>query len=143
MKLELSLNDTGVDPSRPKIQSPSDAYNILKHYIANKDREHLAALHLNTIHQVVGIEIISIGTLAKTQVHPREVFKAAVLNNSYALIIAHNHPSGSPEPSTSDIELTIRLNQAADILGIPILDHLILSPNSYISMKQEGHVSFK
>jgi DNA repair protein RadC len=94
-------------------------------------------LCLNTKNKVAGAHIISQGSLSASIVHPREVFKAALLNNSASIILAHNHPSGDPEPSREDVETTKRLVEAGEILGIRVLDHVIIG-EQYLSMKEEG-----
>ena len=86
----------------------------------------------------LGINTVSIGSLSTSIVHPREVFKAAILMGAANIILAHNHPSGDPSPSKEDIEITQRLAKAGEILGIEVLDHLILTPSGHISFKDKG-----
>jgi len=113
------------------------------HEIRNSDREHFVALHLDARNQVTALEIVSTGSLNASLVHPREVFKAAILNNAASVILAHNHPSGDTTPSREDIELTRRLVQAGDILGIDVFDHIIVGPDDeFSSMKREKLLSF-
>ncbi|MTI84963.1 MAG: hypothetical protein FH756_13985 [Firmicutes bacterium] len=81
---------------------------------------------------------VSVGTLNSAQVHPREVFKVAIISNSAAIILGHNHPSGDPEPSHEDIEVTNRLVEAGQILGIEVLDHIVCGDSKYISLKTKG-----
>jgi len=104
----------------------------------NLDREHFRALLLNVKNQVIGREIISIGTLNSSAVHPRELFRNAIKRSAAALILAHNHPSGDPAPSREDIEVTRRLLEAGHIIGIEILDHLIIGDNKFTSFKAKG-----
>lgn len=104
------------------------------------DREQMAAAFLDAKHRVIGVGIVSIGSLTASIVHPREVFKPAVLSNANAVLICHNHPSGVPEPSPEDISLTSRLSQAGDILGIRLLDHVILGDDSHYSFVDGGRV---
>ncbi len=123
-------------PESPySITSPEVALKSLDH-IRHADREHFVCLHLNSRNQINAVETVSVGTLNASLVHPREVFKAAILNNAASVIIAHNHPSNDVTPSREDIELTRRMVQAGEIIGIEILDHMIVSPDSFISMKQ-------
>ena len=103
------------------------------------DREQFACIHLNARSAPLGIEIVSVGSLSASLVHPREIFKAAIMNNAAAVILAHNHPTGDPSPSSQDLELTKRLCQAGEILGIEVLDHVIVTPReNFLSMKEAG-----
>lgn len=122
------------------IKSPADvaklAHDVLEmHEMAE---ENFIILCLNTKNKVAGVHTISIGSLDTSIVHPREVFKAALLNNASAIILMHNHPSGEPEPSKEDIEVTHRLVNAGNILGIRVLDHIIIGDKRYISLKEQG-----
>jgi DNA repair protein RadC len=107
----------------------------LKHY----SEEHFVSFHLNAKLEVIGYQIVSRGTLSASLVHPREVFKAALLANSYALIVAHNHPAGSLNPSKEDIETTKTLIKAGELLGVQVIDHVIVSHNGSQSIR-ESHV---
>ncbi len=119
-----------------KISSPKDCYNLVIEHIDNCDREMFIAIALDTKNQPTAIQTISIGSLNAAIVHPREVFKMAILSNSAGVILAHNHPSGNVEPSREDDCITSRLVEAGKILGISILDHLIVSDKSYMSYKE-------
>jgi len=92
------------------------------------DRESLYVIHADVRRQVIGLEEVAKGSLSSVQVHPREVFKAAILNNASSMIVVHNHPSGDATPSREDIELTRRLVDAGRMLGIPLEDHVIVAP---------------
>ncbi|MCC6978863.1 MAG: JAB domain-containing protein [Candidatus Melainabacteria bacterium] len=110
------------------IQAPEDVAPFLKplRYAAE---EYFVSLHLNARHEVLGLHEVSHGSLSASLVHPREVFKAALLANSYALIVCHNHPSGSKVvPSREDLETTEQLFQAGKLLGVTLMDHLIVGP---------------
>src|SRR5579885_2389625 len=98
--------------------------------------EHFVAFHLDAKHHVIGYHVVSHGTVSASLVHPREVFKAALLANSYALIVAHNHPAGSLTPSVEDIETTQTLIKAGDLLGVKVIDHIIVSSNGTSSMRE-------
>lgn len=87
---------------------------------------------------MIGLHVVSVGGLAASIVEPRQVFKAAVLANAAALILAHNHPSGNPEPSKEDIQITKQLKQAAGVMGVAIHDHLIITERSYTSLANRG-----
>jgi DNA repair protein RadC len=105
-------------------------------------QEEFHVFHLNTKHQVTGMQLISRGTLNASLVHPREVFKGALLANAYALILAHNHPSGNTEPSNADKQVTTTLINASKLLDIHILDHLIIgSTGTYFSFRESGLIT--
>ncbi|PZN11013.1 MAG: JAB domain-containing protein, partial [Bacillota bacterium] len=101
---------------------------------------HFYVVLLNTRHYVVGVELISIGTLNGAMVHPREVFRAAIRRGAAALILAHNHPSGDPTPSPEDVQVTRRLVEAGRLMGIDVLDHVIIGDNRYRSLRELGMV---
>jgi DNA repair protein RadC len=125
------------NPGRPMISSPADVERLLRGRIANLDRENFVVVLLNTKNEVIETSTVSIGTLGASLVHPREVFKPAVRASAASVILAHNHPSGKVEPSQEDREVTRRLGEAADILGIEVLDHVIVG-DGYFSMKEHG-----
>ena len=125
-----------------KISSPADAYSALSRY-QRKTKEHFLVLTLNGNHTVIRATIISIGLANRTIVHPREVFIPAIKDNACAVIIAHNHPSGNLDPSREDKDITTRLCQAGEILGIPILDHVIISKKGYYSFMESQEPSLK
>ena len=122
----------------PVIKSPAEVYQAAKQLLAlhEEPEEHFCILCLNTKNKIVGVHTISIGSLNASIVHPREVFKAAMLNNASGIICLHNHPSGDPEPSREDIEITRRLVQAGEIMGIEVLDHVIIGEQRYFSMRE-------
>lgn len=122
-----------------KISQPEDAYSVVKRY-AKKAQEHFIAITLDGAHQVIGVRIITVGLVNRTVVHPREVFRQAIIDNAAAIIVAHNHPSGVLTPSEEDIDITKRLKEASNIIGISLLDHLIFSRMSYQSLVLEGHI---
>lgn len=93
---------------------------------------------INTKNKPTAIHTVSIGTLNSTVVHPREIFKAAILSNAASIILAHNHPSGDPTPSKEDIGITKRLVDAGELLGITVMDHIIIGENNYVSMKKRS-----
>jgi len=122
-----------------RIKSPSDAAAMMREFLEDADREHLCVVCLDTKHQPTAVHTASVGTLNATAVHPREIFKVAVLSNSAAVILVHNHPSGRPEPSHQDLEVTRRVSRAGEILGIEVLDHVIIgSGGRYVSLKERG-----
>ena len=95
-------------------------------------------LLLDTRNRAIGINTVSIGNLNASVVHPREVMKPAILSNAASLILCHNHPSGDADPSQEDIAMTQRLKQVGEMLGIPVLDHLVLGEPGFASMKERG-----
>jgi DNA repair protein RadC len=123
-------------PSRYQVASPEDVAILLKDYFKEKDREEFILLILNTSNVLVGMSVISVGGLASSIVEPRQVFKVAVLANAAAVILAHNHPSGNPEPSREDIRITRQLVDAGKLMGIPVHDHLIMAGETYTSLAE-------
>lgn len=120
-----------------KIKSPDDVSNLLMEEMRYLNKEMFNILLLNTKHDVIAIENISIGSLNASIVHPREVFNRAIKRSSSAIILAHNHPSGDPKPSGEDINITKRLIEAGTIIGINVLDHIIIGDGVYFSMKEQ------
>lgn len=125
------------DETVPKIDGPESVYHLTRD-LARHKKEHFVALYLNIKNQVLKRETISIGSLFANIVHPREVFSPALEVRAAAIALVHNHPSGDPEPSPEDYALTHRLKQAAEILGIDILDHLVIGQKNYVSFKEKG-----
>jgi len=123
-----------------KVSSPSDIYAVLKRY-ANARTERFVVLTLDGAHQVIKANIISIGLVNRTVVHPREVFYPAIVQNACAIVVSHNHPSGKLDPSPEDKDITDRLRSASEILGIALLDHVILGRGGYYSFVEHGLLS--
>ena len=123
-----------------KIQCPHDIFNIAQNVIRASEypEENLWLITLDTKNNITGIFTVSAGSLNASIVHPREVFKRAVLQNAASIIICHNHPSGDATPSAEDIATTKRIYDAGKILGIELLDHVIVGDNEYISLKERG-----
>lgn len=127
--------------SNRKVSSPSDAKELIEEFLEDCDREKFVVAFLNTKNEPTAIHTVSIGTLNASLVHPREVFKGALLSNANTIILSHNHPSGDPKPSKEDIGITKRLKEAGKILGIDILDHIIIGKDGrYYSFKEEGEL---
>ena len=122
------------------ISSPKDAYEMIKEQLEGLDREQFIIACLNTKNEPTNITVVSVGSLNKAIVHPREVFKTAILSNASSIMAFHNHPSGDTTPSEQDIQLTHRLSEAGDLLGIKLLDHLIVGDNSFTSLKEKGYL---
>jgi DNA repair protein RadC len=106
--------------------------------IRNKTKEHFLCLYLNARNHVIHKEIISIGSLSASIVHPREVLFPAIKYCAASIVLSHNHPSGNPEPSQDDIELTHRLIKAGEIMGLDVIDHIIVCENDFASLKEKG-----
>ncbi len=123
-----------------QILSPKDSVNLLKDFINDSDREMLIVCCLDTKNQPTCISIVSIGTINSSLVHPREVFKTAILSNSASIIMAHNHPTGDTCPSKEDIGITSKIKEVGKILGIELLDHLIIGYENYRSLKEDGYI---
>lgn len=119
--------------SKKKITSPEDLAEIFIPLLRDEIKEKFIVVCLNSSNQVIKFEVISIGNLNSSIVHPREVFKTAIENNSANIFLVHNHPSGNVEPSKEDISITKRLVEAGNIFDIKVLDHLIIAGDSYTS----------
>jgi len=120
-----------------RVRDAAQVYEAFKEEFSQLDREMFVALLLDGKNGVIGFNVVSVGSLTAALVHPREVFKPVILGNAAAVILLHNHPSGSPEPSAEDRALTERLEQAGELLGIRVLDHIIVGDGAYRS-KGEG-----
>ena len=143
MKLEVverKVKQVWTDVVSEPLTSPGEVLTYLDSLdIASSDREVFVVLHLDTRNRVVAHETTSIGSQNASLVHPREVFKAAILKGATSIILAHNHPSGDPAPSKDDIDLTHRLVEAGGLMGIDVLDHVIVAPpGESVSMKELG-----
>ena len=123
-----------------KIESSEDIYNYLKNELSHKKNELFYAILLDTKNVIISKEVISIGTLDASLVHPREAFKPAIKKSAKSIIFAHNHPSGNPSPSKDDFLITERLVQAGDILDIKVLDHIVIGKEDYYSFKRENYI---
>jgi len=124
------------DPkTAPKIGTAEDAYKQLTD-IKDATKEIFIAFYLNTKNKIIAREIISIGILNASLIHPRELYRGAILHNAQNIILAHNHPSGDPTPSTQDIDVTKLMRQAGELIGIELLDHIIVGHDTYKSLKE-------
>lgn len=121
-----------------RIQSGEDAVALFRESLLEADRERLVCLHLDCKMSVISFEVVSIGSVSASVVHPREIFKAAILLNASSIILMHNHPSGKPEPSAEDIEITRRIQEAGRMLGIDLLDHVIVAAEGHVSFRESG-----
>lgn len=126
-----------IRPRGHKISTPEDVYRLLCSY-SDRSQEYFFAICLNGAHEVIEYRTVSVGLLNRTQVHPREVYCNAIEKRAAAIIVAHNHPSGSLKPSEDDIQVTERLKKSGDILGIGLLDHIIFTSEGFISLQELG-----
>ena len=125
-----------------RITSPE---TVVPHLVPwmKKRQEHFIVLLLDGVHQVIGKPIaVTKGLVNRTMVHPREVFRPAIMHNAVAVIVAHNHPSGVNEPSSEDLDVTRSLIKAGNVMGIKVLDHFIVSKTGYISIREKTGIDF-
>ena len=125
---------------KPKINGPEDVYRLLNPMMREMKKEIFIVICLDTKNQIISKETISVGSLNANIVHPREVFKPALLASAAHIIVSHNHPSGDPTPSREDIDITKKLVETGKIMGIDLLDHVIIGDGRHISMKEAGHI---
>lgn len=125
-------------PTRDQVHSPADVAAVLQAYYADRDREEFIVCLLDSANTLIGLVCISVGGLTASIVEPRQVFKAAVLANAAAVILAHQHPSGNPEPSPEDLRITRQLLEAGRLMGVPVHDHLIITDHGYTSLAERG-----
>jgi DNA repair protein RadC len=133
--LELGRRLYGV--RERKIASPGDVWPIVAHW-SDRKQERFICCSLNGAHELIAARVVSVGLVNRTVVHPREVYADPITDRACAVIVAHNHPSGRLEPSPEDREITCRLKEAADTLGIALLDHVIFSSSGYFSFVEHG-----
>lgn len=129
--------------SKIKVTSAKEVAEVFQDILAleekiDQEKEHYYVMHLDTRSQVKMVELVTIGILNSSLVHPRETFRRAVISGSAAIIIAHNHPSGEVEPSDEDMKITRIMHEAGNILGIALLDHIIFTKGNYFSFKNNG-----
>lgn len=117
------------------VRTPEGVYRLLAPRVRGLDREEFHVLTLNGRHRLTGCHRVSEGTLTSSLVHPREVFGVAIRSLAAAIIVAHNHPSGDPEPSAEDLEVTRRLSESGKLLGIPLLDHVVIGQGVFVSIR--------
>lgn len=126
-----------IRPEGLKISTPADVLPLIQHY-ADRKQEHFICISINGANEVIKSRVVSVGLVNKTHVHPREVFADPITDRASAIIVAHNHPSGSLTPSTEDKEITGQLKSAGEILGIRLLDHIIFNHKGYFSFLESG-----
>lgn len=134
----MLVKDSG-SPFRTKgIRSSHDVASIARDFLAGQDREVFVTLNLDCSKKINSIHIVAIGSASAAIIEPREVFKTAILSNASFIIMAHNHPSGNPEPSPDDIKMTRQLFECGKLLGVGVLDHIIVGDEKYTSVRLEG-----
>jgi len=125
--------------SSEEMSTPGDAVRIVCRFLEEMDREYFCIVNLQSDTRPICMNVVSIGTLSCSVVHPREVFKSAILANAASIILIHNHPSGRLSPSNEDLEITKRLQQAGTIIGIQVVDHVIAGHSGdYFSFREHG-----
>ncbi|MGH9891469.1 MAG: JAB domain-containing protein [bacterium] len=120
------------------VRTSQDLYRLFRERFEKLDREEFLVVPLDAKHRVLGFSVVSVGSLTASIVHPREVLKLLVLSNAAAFICLHQHPSGDPSPSPEDVELTRRLREIADLVGVRLLDHVIFGDGTYLSFADRG-----
>ena len=128
---------TYVKPARPQVQRPEDVSRLCRP-IVRYCQEVFCALLLDARHRLLRKVTVSKGTLSASLVHPRDVFRSAIRMNAAAVVLVHNHPSGDPEPSHDDIDLTQRLVKSGKLLGIEVLDHVVVVEGGYVSLRERS-----
>lgn len=124
-------------PPFTRYSSPEQVFNTFN-FLRHETKEYFFAIHLDGKNRICCIEEVSVGSLNQSVVHPREVFKTALLSSAAAIILMHNHPTGDPTPSAEDMAITRRLKEAGDLIGISVLDHIIIGNGEYVSFVERG-----
>src|SRR5262245_21591825 len=128
----------GYGPRR-QFRDAQSVYAAFRERFLRADREEFVVLLLDAKSKLLGFHVVSVGSLTSSLVHPREVYKIAILGNAAAIILLHNHPSGDPTPSAEDLHITQRLCQIGEVLGIRVLDHVVIGDGRYVSFVDDGY----
>ena len=136
VRVELVRERTITYPGGSPVAGPAELAAVARAVIGAADRELFVVLHLSAKHRINSVEAVATGTLCATLVHPREVYKGALLANACAIALAHNHPSGDPTPSPEDLTLTRQLMAAGEVMGVRVLDHVVLGDECYVSLRE-------
>lgn len=138
------VKDTPLFSNTP-ITSPEDAVEVMGNYLCELDREVICVINLRTDGMPINCNFVSIGSVNECMAHPRELFKSSILSNAASMIMVHNHPSGNLKPSTSDTVMTDKMLQLCNLLGIPLVDHIIVGGDNrtFFSYKEKGVLSYK
>lgn len=137
-EISKRFTDLPIKLKTNSITSPDELFTQIKQKLTNYHKEHFFVCSLDTRNNLIAVDEISVGTLTASLVHPREAFEQAIKRHAAQIIIAHNHPSGETEPSEDDLKITKRLVDAGKIMGIEILDHLIITQQTYLSFKEKN-----
>ena len=119
-----------------RVRDARDIYEAFRAHFEPADREEFLVVLLDGCNQILGFNVVSVGSLTASIVHPREVFKPAIIGSAASLVLVHNHPSGDPEPSAEDRALTDRLRGVADMVGIKIIDHVVIGDGVFVSFAE-------
>lgn len=122
---------------KEKLNIPQKVVELSRQILKNQDREHILVITMDTKLKPTAMEIIAIGSIDQVGIEPRDIFKHAIISNATALVMVHNHPSGDSYPSKEDYRITKRIHEAGEMLGIPLLDHIIVGDDEYFSFKEE------
>ncbi|NLY36392.1 MAG: DNA repair protein RadC [Tissierellia bacterium] len=136
--LEIARRAKTAPLSPMNVSSPGAVYSYMLTKMQNYQKEVFICLHLDSKNNILSEDVVSIGTLNRSLVHPREVFKKAVKNGAASVLVVHNHPSGDPKPSEEDKQVTKRLKEVGELLGIPLLDHVIIAREERFSFREAG-----
>lgn len=128
-----------IKPEGLKIKFPADILPLIRHY-GDRKQEHFICVSINGANEVMSVRVVTIGLINKTHVHPREVFADVIAERASAVLVAHNHPSGELHPGKEDIRITKRLKEAAEILGLNFLDHIIFNAKGYYSFAENNEI---
>ncbi len=137
---EVLVRYRGARRTATCVASPANAAKFIRPILPDNAREHFVTVYLNGRHEIAGYSVTATGTANSCPVHPREVYQAAVLTGAIAIIVSHNHPSGSCLPSEDDRKLTRKLREAGELLGIKLLDHIVLSDLDHYSFSEHGEI---
>ena len=132
------VRESSITAPAPRLRGAQQAAELLRQYLGAVDREHFVVILLDRKNTPIGINTVSIGSLTASVVHMRETFKAAILANAAAILCGHNHPSGDPAPSPEDIDITRRLKEVGEVMGVRVLDHVVIGYDRYFSFSEKG-----
>lgn len=138
IELGVRIDGRGEVATKSPLKTPEDIADLVRNKLKNKKKEYFLSVLLDTKNHLIRVAEVSIGSLDSSIVHPREVFKEAISASAAAVIFVHNHPSGDTEASEDDIQITRRLLEVGEIVGIEVLDHIIVGGSAFLSMKREG-----
>lgn len=135
--LTVSEEVTNYLKTGTRFTAPSQVYETFS-FLMQETKEMFITLHLDGKNKIVCVDLVSVGSLNQSIVHPRSVFQTACISNAAALILIHQHPTGDPSPSSEDISITRRLKEAGELMGIKVLDHIIIGDGEYLSFVERG-----